>query len=226
MLRLDNDRDAHKNSATRGTPARGGERIPLRPLEPCERRPVCQERRDALKGAVAVGLVLACPGIVAAAMADEKTDRPRKGDRLVFAYGERAGQIITPDDLPLGGPQQLAFPMDPATNVVRDGSLLNQLVLVRFDPSHLTEETRPQAAAGVVAYSAVCTHQNCPVSMWHAASKSLFCSCHASRFDPADRARVVDGPAPRRLPMLPLEALDGGLVVAGGFTGRVGGQTR
>jgi Rieske Fe-S protein len=62
--------------------------------------------------------------------------------------------------------------------------------------------------------------------MWHAESKSLFCSCHASRFDPTDRARVVDGPAPRRLPMLPLEVGDAGLVVAGDFTGRVGGQTR
>src|SRR5438309_10497435 len=26
---------------------------------------------------------------------------------------------------------------------------------------------------------------------------------HATQFDPRDRARVVDGPAPRRLPMLP-----------------------
>ena len=31
---------------------------------------------------------------------DEKTARPRKGDRLVFAYGERAGQVIGPEDLP------------------------------------------------------------------------------------------------------------------------------
>jgi len=194
-------------------------------LPPCGGAAAHLDRRTALKLAAGLGLGVALSTVDTLAAEDEKTARPRKGDRLVFAYGERAGQIITPDDLPLGGPQQLAFPMDPATNVVRDGSLLNQLVLVRFDPSHLTEETRPQAAAGVVAYSAVCTHQNCPVSMWHAASKSLFCSCHASRFDPADRARVVDGPAPRRLPMLPLEALDGGLVVAGGFTGRVGGQT-
>jgi Rieske Fe-S protein len=144
----------------------------------------------------------------------------------VFAYGDRAGRIIVPEDLAVGGPQQLAFPMDPATGVVRDGSMLNQVALVRLDPSQLTEETRPQAAGGVVAYSAVCTHQNCPVSMWHAESRSLFCSCHASRFDPADRARVVDGPAPRRLAMLPLETVEGGLVVAGEFTGRVGGQTR
>jgi len=178
-----------------------------------------------LKGALAVGLALTCPGAVAAAGEDDKNLRPTKGDRLVYAYGERAGQVIAPGDLALGGPQQLVFPMDPVTKVVRDGSLFNQVALVRFDPSQLTEETRPQAAGGVVAYSAVCTHQGCPVSMWDAASKCLFCSCHASRFDPADRARVVDGPAPRRLPMLPLETLDGVLVAAAGFTGQVGGQT-
>jgi Rieske Fe-S protein len=142
----------------------------------------------------------------------------------VFAYGERAGQIITPADLPSGGPQRLAFPMDPETKLVRDGSLFNQVALVRFDPSQLSEETRAQSADGVVAYSAVCTHQGCPISMWHAESKTLFCSCHASRFDPTDRARVVDGPAPRRLPMLPLRAADG-VMVAAEFTGQVGGQT-
>jgi len=61
--------------------------------------------------------------------------------------------------------------------------------------------------------------------MWHKDSKTLFCACHASRFDPADRARAVDGPAPRRLAMLPLGPIDRGIVAAGGFTGRVGRQT-
>jgi len=156
---------------------------------------------------------------------DPKAARPQKGDRFVFAYGDRAGQLIAPEDLPLGGPQQIAFPMDPATKVVRDGSLLNQVALIRLDPAQLSEETRAEAAGGIVAYSAICTHEGCPISMWHQQSRTLFCACHASRFDPTDRARVVDGPAPRRLAMLPLAPLDGGIVAAGGFTGRVGRQT-
>ena len=176
-----------------------------------------------LKGACGVALGLAFPGVVAAAEDSAKTARPGKGDRLVYAFGDRVGQVIVPADLPLGGPQQLAFPMDPATKVVRDGSLLNQIAVIRLDPAQLSAETRPLAAEGVVAYSAVCTHEGCPISMWQAESKSLFCACHASRFDPADRARVVSGPAPRRLPMLPLETVDGGIAVADGFTGRVGG---
>jgi len=155
---------------------------------------------------------------------DDTSARPRKGDRLVFAYGERAGQVINPQDLPLGGPQQLAFPMDPTTKVVRNGSLLNQVALIRLDPGQLSPDTRAEAAGGVVAYSAVCTHEGCPISMWHAQSKTLFCACHASRFDPTDRARVVDGLAPRRLAMLPLSPGEGGIVAAGGFTGRIGRQ--
>ena len=183
------------------------------------------DRRAALKVAAGLGLCMTLCRVERLGAEDDKTARPRKGDRLVFAYGERAGQVIGPDDLPLGGPQQLAFPMDPATKIVRDGSLLNQVALIRLDPAQLSPDTRTEAAAGVVAYSAVCTHEGCPISMWHAASKTLFCACHASRFDPTDRARVVDGPAPRRLAMLPLSPNEGGIVAAGGFTGRVGRQT-
>jgi rieske iron-sulfur protein len=182
-------------------------------------------RRTALKVAAGFGLCAGAGRFDILAAEDDKVGRPRKGDRLVFAYGDRAGQVIGPEDLPLGGPQQLAFPMDPASKVVRDGSLLNQVALIRLDPAQLSPDTRAEAAGGIVAYSAVCTHEGCPISMWHAQSKTLFCSCHASRFDPTDRARVVDGPAPRRLAMLPLSQSGGGIVAAGAFTGRVGRQT-
>lgn len=187
---------------------------------------VSPDRRTILKVALGVGFgwpVLRATGAVAE---DPSLARPRKGDVLVVAWGEQAGQLIRPHDLSEGGPQQIAYPMDPVSRVVRGGSLLNQVALIRLDPSRLSEETRARSAAGVVAYSAVCTHEGCPVSMWHKESKTLFCACHASRFDPADGARVVDGPAPRRLAALPLKAVEGGFVVAAGFTGRVGGKTQ
>jgi rieske iron-sulfur protein len=194
-------------------------------LPPCGGDAAHLDRRTALKLAAGLGLGVALRSSDVLAAEDDKSVRPRKGDRLVFAYGERAGQVIAPEDLPLGGPQQLAFPMDPVTKVIRDGSLLNQVALIRLDPAQLSPDTRAEAAAGIVAYSAVCTHEGCPISMWHKESKTLFCACHASRFDPADRARVVDGPAPRRLAMLPLGPIGGGIVAAGGFTGRVGRHT-
>lgn len=179
-------------------------------------------RRTVLKAALGLGLGLSLLDIVPVRADDSKMLRPQEGDQFVFPSGDREGQIIPPETLPLGGPQQLAFPMDPRAKVVRNGSFLNQVVLIRLDPAELTDDTRALAAEGVVAYSVVCTHQQCPVSMWQAQAKTLFCACHGSQFDPRDRARVVDGPAPRRLPMLPLKMVDGVLTAAGGFTGRVG----
>ncbi|PYM40352.1 MAG: 2Fe-2S ferredoxin [Candidatus Rokuibacteriota bacterium] len=185
---------------------------------------VSHGRRVVLKAALGLGLCFSFMDGVSARADDPRVARPQEGDRFVFPFGDREGQLITVEDLTLGGPQQLAYPMDPHTKVVRNGSTLNLALLVRFDSAQLTEETRALAADGVVAYSAVCTHQGCPVSMWQAQAKTLFCACHASQFDPLDRARVVDGPAPRRLPMLPIKMVDGALTVAGGFTGRVGGE--
>jgi Rieske Fe-S protein len=114
--------------------------------------------------------------------------------------------------------------MDPATGVVRDGSRLNQVLLVRLEPRDLAEETRARAVAGIVGYSAVCTHTGCDQWEWEARAKTIKCPCHFSTFDVKDAARVLDGPAPRRLPALPLKTMDGVLVVAGGFVGRPGFQ--
>ena len=186
-------------------------------------RTLSRDRRALLKATLGLGLVFRRVSVAAAD--DPKIARPQSGDRLVFAFGDRAGQIIKPEDLPLGGPQQLAYSMDPETKVIRDGSLLNQVALVRLDPTQLSADTVEFAAQGVVAYSAICTHQGCLVSMWKADAKALFCSCHAAQFDPKDRARVINGPAPRRLPVLPLRVVDGMLIAAGEFVGTVGGQT-
>ena len=112
--------------------------------------------------------------------------------------------------------------MATADGVVRSGSRLNRVVLVRLDPATLGERTRALAADGVVAYSAVCTHTGCEVGAFLVEEQTLYCDCHQSKFDPRDQGRVTDGPAPRNLPALPLRIVDGQLVVAGPFTARPG----
>jgi rieske iron-sulfur protein len=161
--------------------------------------------------------------------ADDTADDPasmlaQPGDRFVYLGGDSNGQVIKAADLPVGGPQVQAYPMDPKSGVVRDGSPLNLVILARFNPADLKEETRAISGEGVVAYTAVCTHQGCPVNMWEKDAGALFCSCHGSQYDPKDGAEVVAGPAPRALPALPIKIEDGVPVAAGAFSGRVGAE--
>lgn len=161
------------------------------------------------------------PGVTLA-QADPRNARPQEGDRLVFADGDNKGTPIKLDALPLGGPPATAMPQDAASGTVRDGSRLNQILLVRLDPARLQGDTQGRSAQGVVAYSAVCTHAGCDGFAWAAEKQMYKCPCHDSEFDPADGAKIAGGPATRRLPALPLKITDGLVVVAGAFTARVG----
>ena len=178
------------------------------------------ERRRLISGLCAIGVGL--PRIGRAE--GEDTQAPQENDLLVFAFGEMEGQIITPQDLVPGAQQIFAYPFEPVTQVVRNGSRLNQLLLVRLDPERLSEQTRARAADGVVAYSGICTHTGCDITDWHDDSQRFQCPCHESQFDPSDAARVVGGPAPWQLAALPLKLVAGQLAVAGSFEGRVGFQ--
>jgi Rieske Fe-S protein len=129
-------------------------------------------------------------------------------------------------DVPLGGPPVTAYAKDPMTQLVRDGSRLNRVLLVRLAIDQLTEQTRAAAAEGIVGYSAVCTHTGCDVVGWETATQHVVCPCHTSAFDVKDRARVISGPAPKPLAALPLRVVNGQLTVAGPFSGRVGAEQK
>ena len=181
-------------------------------------------RRAVLEVGLGVGLGLASvAGTAAAATAtDPAKSPPQAGDRLSYMSGPNKGQIVKAADLKVGDQQVLVFPVDPATSKPRSGTRLNQALLIRIDPANLAEDVRAASADGIVAYSAVCTHQGCPVNMYKKDKDVLFCSCHGSEFDPKAGAKVVGGPAPRRLAALPIKIENGDIVVAGGFSGRVG----
>jgi Rieske Fe-S protein len=191
--------------------------------EPPTQREV--ERRSLLRACCALAL-----GRALRARADETTATPppealappQADDVLVFAFGARAGQPIAVGDLAAGAKQTVAFPMDAKTRVVRDGTRLNQLIVVRLATEALAAETRARSADGVVAYSGVCTHTGCDVTDWVAAARHFKCPCHDSEYDPGDAARVLSGPAPWQLAALPLKIADGVLAVAGPFVGNVG----
>jgi rieske iron-sulfur protein len=184
-------------------------------------------RRSVLLSALATG---ACLAAVNPAMADDEKPgadvRPQKGDLFVVSDGERKGEVIKPDDLKLGGPFVRAWPKDPKSSVVRNGSRLNEVLILKLDVGELDDDTKAHAADGIVAYSVVCVHAGCPVTAWvksdTGSQNVLKCMCHNSEYDPRQSAQVVFGPAPRRLPALPLAIADGSLTVAAGFVGKVG----
>src|SRR5579863_4598909 len=181
-------------------------------------------RRQAVLGAaLALSPFLRIP-----ARADDQPDEtekgPQPGDHLVFLSGPKKGRPAQVEDLELGGEQLQAYPADPK-GLVRDGTPLNLVLLARVGDDGLDEQTRKLAADGVVAYSAICTHQACPVIQWSTEKKGMVCSCHGSTYDPRNSAKVIFGPAPLPLAGLPLKSENGVLIVAGGFNGPIGRQT-
>jgi Rieske Fe-S protein len=189
-----------------------------------------QTRRTIILTALATAAHITAPKPVAAGEEDQpgSDERPQKADVLVLSEGEHAGEIINPQDLKLGGPPVRAWPKDPKSSVIRKGSRLNELLVIRLDPAELDDDTRARSADGIVAYSVVCSHAGCPITAWvkgAAGDKAVFkCVCHNSEYDPRQSAQVVFGPASRRLAALPLVTVDGSLTVAAPFVGKVGQQ--
>ena len=93
----------------------------------------------------------------------------------------------------------------------------SSLVVVRLPAGalRLPQELAGYDAQGIVAYSKICTHAGCAISLYRVPKfppveprPALVCPCHYSTFDPATGGTVLFGPAGRPLPMLPLE-IDG-----------------
>ena len=108
---------------------------------------------------------------------------------------------------------------------VQVGKAKASLILLRMEPKDIThgEGRENWHVDGIVAYSKICTHVGCPISLNERTTHHLLCPCHQSTFDLADSGRVVFGPAARALPQLPIEVdSDGYLVASSDFTEPVG----
>jgi len=146
----------------------------------------------------------------------------RRGRRLV----DRDGRPLRAADVE-SATFYTAYPEGASTDTV--GA---PLVVVRIPAGELAlpADRRDWAVDGIVAYSKICTHAGCAVSLYRKPTfppvqprPALVCPCHYSTFDPARAGRVLFGPAGRALPQLPL-MLDrrDGLRAAGNFSGPVG----
>jgi rieske iron-sulfur protein len=175
----------------------------------------------ALTGSLAGVSASFAPALIA--RAPEKM-RPQTGDELVHAYGDLQYEPVSITSVTVDGPPLLALPRDPTSGLVRDGSRLNQVVVLKLSGNEVSSKTARYAAGDVIVYSAVCTHTGCTVEKWNPDQHRLICPCHSSEFEPRDAAKVVSGPAPKPLAMLPVVAKNDRLVVSGKFSRRVGMQ--
>ena len=106
------------------------------------------------------------------------------------------------------------------------------IVVLRIDPAtlQLPPARRGWAPGGLMAFSKICTHAGCAVSLFRyptfeetSSPPALVCPCHYSTFDVRRAAKVIEGPAGRALPQLPLRVTaDGTLAAAGPLSGSVG----
>lgn len=150
-------------------------------------------------------------------------EAPWRDGRLLV---EENGKPIKADDISVG-----SFITAFAEGVPR-AQLGSPLMLVHLDPStlELPEGREDWAPEGFLAFSKICTHSGCAVSIFRyptyeptAEEPALVCPCHYSTFDVRRGAEVILGPAGRALPQLPLRIrADRTVVAAGPLSGSVG----
>jgi quinol---cytochrome c reductase iron-sulfur subunit len=182
-----------------------------------------------------LGLAAAGGGIAAAALTPAVSFGPFLRIKYFFGTPWRSGRRLVDEK---GRPWKAsdieeqdfytAFPENDPDKEALGASL----VLVRLPKSslRLPPELEGYDADGILAFSKICTHAGCAVSLYRTPKfapdephPALVCPCHYSTFDPATGGNVIFGPAPRPLPMLPL-MIDrkGYLRARDNFSGAVG----
>jgi ubiquinol-cytochrome c reductase iron-sulfur subunit len=171
-------------------------------------------------------------GLGAAALAPLASLGPAVGDRLSASpwkdgvkLVEENGVQVKASDLAVGS----------FLTAFADGAdkeqLATSLVVVRVRPEELElpADRADWAPEGILAFSKICTHAQCAISLFRyplfaerSPGPALVCPCHYSTFNVLDGGQRIFGPAVRPLPQLPLRIEGGALVAAGPLSGAVG----
>jgi ubiquinol-cytochrome c reductase iron-sulfur subunit len=171
-------------------------------------------------------------GLGAAALVPLASLGPAVGDRLAESpwkdgvrLVEENGMAVKASDLEVG-----SFLTAFAEGADKEG-LATSLAVVRVRPEELElpEDRADWAPEGILAFSKICTHAQCAISLFRyplfaerSPGPALVCPCHYSTFNVLDGGQRIFGPAVRPLPQLPLRIEDGALVAAGPLSGAVG----
>ena len=127
-----------------------------------------------------------------------------------------SGTALRPEDLPVNGVLTV-FPQG------HEHAADAQTLVIRLPETDAPPGPAEASHEGLVAFSKVCTHAGCPVGLYQAETRQLFCPCHQSVFDVLDGAAPSGGPATRALPQLPIGIdAEGYLIALGDFPEPIG----
>ncbi|MGW0085906.1 cytochrome bc1 complex Rieske iron-sulfur subunit [Streptomyces sp. NPDC003393] len=124
-----------------------------------------------------------------------------KGKRLV---NMNTNQPLRPEDVAVGS-LTFAKPdgLEEADEDFQTEIAKAALMIVRLQPDNIKDKRELEwSHQGIVAYSKICTHVGCPISLYEQQTHHVLCPCHQSTFDLSDGARVIFGPAGHALPQL------------------------
>ncbi|MFF2011388.1 Rieske 2Fe-2S domain-containing protein [Streptomyces sp. NPDC058195] len=132
---------------------------------------------------------------------------------------------LRPEDVAVGSltfamPEGLEESAEDFNNQIAKAALM----IVRIQPENIKDKReREWAHEGIVAFSKICTHVGCPISLYEQQTHHVLCPCHQSTFDLSDGARVIFGPAGHALPQLRIGVnSEGNLEALGDFDEPVG----
>lgn len=145
-----------------------------------------------------------------------------KGKLLV---NMNTNQPLRPEDVQVGSltfakPDGLEEAQEDFQNEIAKSALM----IIRLQPANIKDKRELEwSHEGIVAYSKICTHVGCPISLYEQQTHHVLCPCHQSTFDLSDGARVIFGPAGHALPQLRIGVNDEGYLQAlGDFEEPVG----
>ncbi|GAB3304067.1 ubiquinol-cytochrome c reductase iron-sulfur subunit [Geodermatophilus aquaeductus] len=146
---------------------------------------------------------------------------PSRGNPLGTTEWAEGVRLVRDDGTPIRpgdqepGSLETVFPAVPGGNRQTDAATM----LIRLRPSQQAAEIPREGQEGFgygdyVAFSKICTHAGCPVSLYEQETSRILCPCHQSQFDVTQGAKPIFGPATRSLPQLPITVDDEGFFVA------------
>jgi ubiquinol-cytochrome c reductase iron-sulfur subunit len=146
---------------------------------------------------------------------------PNKGNPLGTTPWGEGIRLVRDDGTPIRPSDQSPGSLATVFPAVEGGDRASDaaVMLIRLRPEQLTElepaNGREDFGYGdYVAYSKICTHAGCPVSLYEQETNRILCPCHQSQFDVTKGAKPIFGPATRSLPQLPITLDDEGYFVA------------